>query len=178
MSDSMIRQHMIRRLRYLRNWEIVNIFFLPACIYYVLILLNVQDWQPYFLSMLVICLILAQGAFYWHLKLQMVYRKETALPPYFHQTYSLFNKANVALLSIYPVLMIYGRIVQSVNFVPSFWSSALFLFAVLEYVNYYHYQLSHDNWNDIRFLIQHKKIRRSPLWVDLQRTASKPEGML
>lgn len=112
--------------------------------------------------MSIICLILAQGAFYWHLKLQAIYTKRPTLPPYFHRTFSLFRQVNVALLSLYVLLMIYGWITQLINFVPSFWSTALFLFAVLEYVNYYHYQLSHDNWNDIRFLIKHKKIRRSP----------------
>jgi len=40
---------------------------------------------------------------------------------------------------------------------------------VLEHINYYYFQLSHDNMNDIRYLLEHRKIRRSPLYVDMQR---------
>ena len=169
MAVTMIRQNIIRRLLYLRNWEFINIFFLPACLYSALTSLKVQDWQPYVYGMFVICSILAQGVFYWHLKLQVVRKKETALPVYFNRLFSLFKWTIVVLLSIYPVLVICGPITSFIIFRVSVWSNAIFLFAILEYINYYHYQLSHDNLNDIRFLMKHKKLRRSPLNVDLQK---------
>jgi hypothetical protein len=103
--------------------------------------------------------------------LQSVYKNELELPSYFGRTFSFFKRVNVILLSFYPVLMIASRITSLIPFRISFWSNALFLFAILEHVNYYHYQLSHDNLNDIRFLIRHRKIRRSPLSIDLQRTS-------
>ena len=165
----MIRQNIIHRLRYLRNWELFNIFFLPACLYFVLSFLKVQNWQPFAFGMFVVCFILAQGVFYWHRKLQIVSKREPALPSYFKPLFSLFSRIDVVLLSIYPVLAIYNRTTSSADFRVSFWSNALFLFAVLEYLNYYHYQLSHDSWNDIRYLMKFKKIRRSPLSVDLQK---------
>lgn len=167
----MNRDDMIRRLLYLRNWECANVFLLPACMYFLLTSFKVQDWRPYLLSVLILCLILAQGAFYWHLKLQVVYRNKPALPAYFHYTFSMFKRVNVVLLFTYALLSICSQITSLINFPTSIWSNALFLFVVLEYVNYYHYQLSHDNWNDIRFLMKYQKIRRSPLWSDLQRTA-------
>jgi hypothetical protein len=169
----MSRQNIIRRLRYLRNWEFINIFLLPAILYFTLMRQKTPNWQPFAFGMFVICIILAQGTFYWHLKLQSVYKNELVLPSYFERAFSLFKWVNVALLSIYPILMIANRITPLVHFQTSFWSNALFLFALLEQVNYYHYQLSHDNLNDIRFLIKHKKFRRSPLYVDLQRTSKR-----
>lgn len=69
----------------------------------------------------------------------------------------------------YPILVASNKLLSPIDFQASLWSNGIFLFAILEYVNYYHYQLSHDNINDIRYLIKHRKIRRSPLYVDLQR---------
>lgn len=169
----MSRQNIIRRLLYLRNWEFMNIFLLPAFLYFTLNRLQTSNWPPFAFGMFVICVILAQGTFYWHLKLQSVYKNEPELPSYFGRTFSFFKWVNVILLSFYPVLMIGSRITSLIPFRISFWSNALFLFAILEHVNYYHYQLSHDNLNDIRFLIRHRKIRRSPLSIDLQRTSKR-----
>jgi hypothetical protein len=119
--------------------------------------------------MFVLCVILAQGTFYWHLKLRTIYKNGMGLPPYFYQFFSFFNWANIVLLSIYPVLIVSSKITPLINFRVSIWSNVLFLFVILEYINYYHYQLSHDNLNDIRYLMEYKKIRRSPLYVDLQK---------
>ena len=165
----MSRQNIIHRLRRLRNWEFINIFFLPTCLYISLTFLQVQYWQPYACSMFIICVILAQAVFYWHLKLQAIRKNEATLPSYFYQFFSFFKWMNVILLLIYPGLIFCNELTVVVNFQVSIWSNLIFLFAVLEYINYYHYQLSHDNLNDIRYLLKHKKIRRSPLYVDMSR---------
>ena len=95
--------------------------------------------------------------------------QKATMPPYFYQLFSFFKWANVALLATYPILI--GLVKNSVveNFQVSFWSNIIYVFAILEYINYYYYQLSHDNANDWQYLIQHKKLRRAPLWVDLKR---------
>lgn len=165
----MSRPSLIRRLLYLRNWEFFNIFWLPVCLYVALASRNVLHWQPYGYGMFLICAVLAQGVFYWHLKLQTISKTGTTFPAYFYALFSFFKWANVLLLILYPVLIICSQITPLVNFQASIWSNLLFLFAVLEYINYYHYQLSHDNLNDLRYLIKYKKIRRSPLFMDLLR---------
>ncbi len=163
------RQAIIRRLLYLRNWEFFNIFWLPVCLVVALTARRVLHWQPYGYGMFLICAVLAQGVFYWQLKLQTISKAGSIFPDYFCALFSSFKLANVILLLIYPVLIFLGQITPLVNFQASIWSNLLFLFAVLEYTNYYHYQLSHDNMNDIRYLIKYKKIRRSPLFMDMQR---------
>ncbi len=165
----MNRQNIINRLLYLRNWEFINIFLLPVCLYITLASLKVQNWQPYAFSVFIICVILMQGTFYWHLKLRAILKNETTLPSYFSQTFSIFKLVNVVLLSIYLVLIISSQTISFTNFQATVWSNAIFIFAILEHINYYHYQLSHDNLNDINYLIRHKKIRRSPLCIDLQK---------
>jgi hypothetical protein len=165
----MSRQNIIRRVLYLRNLEFFNIFFLPICLYIAIKSREVQHWQPYAYSMFMICVILAQGVFYWHLKLQTISKNELALPTYFRQIFSFFKWADVILLSMYPMLIFCNQITPLVNFKVSIWSNLLFLFAVLEYINYYHYQLSHDNMNDLRYLFKYGKIRKSPMFMDMQR---------
>lgn len=165
----MSRQNIIRRLLYLRNWEFANIFLLPVCLFVILTSAKVKNWQAYAFGMFVVCFILAQGTLYWHLKLQTVYKDKPALPSYFRPTFLFFQWADIVLLFGYPILVASNKLLSSIDFQASPWSNGIFLFAILEYVNYYHYQLSHDNINDIRYLMKHRKIRRSPLYVDLQR---------
>ena len=165
----MNRQNIINRLLYLRNWEFINIFLMPACLYITLTSLHIRHWQSYAYSMFVICVILAQGVFYWHLKLQIIRRDGTSLPHYFYKVFSLFKWLNVFLLAIYPLLFSISKTTSRVDFQISVGSSAIYLFAILEHINYYYFQLSHDNMNDIRYLLEHRKIRRSPLYVDMQR---------
>jgi hypothetical protein len=42
----------------------------------------------------------------------------------------------------------------------------------LEFINYYYFQLSHDSKNDVQYLIQHKRLRRSLLSKDLLELSS------
>ena len=166
----MKRQKLINRLRYLRNFEFINIFFLPGCLYFILSTVGTVHWMYYIVSMFVICFILAQGVLYWHLKLQSVRRDERALPSYSYQIFRLFRWVNVLLLAVYPALFFVDRSSTDIDFGASIWSHLIYIFSILEYVNYYHYQLSHDSMNDIRYLMRHRKIRRSPLWKDMQQT--------
>lgn len=161
--------NIVKRLLYLRNMEFINIIILPICLYVVLVSLKIQNWQPYAFSLFIICFILMQGTFYWHLKLQEITKTETTSLPNNYQIFSFFKIANVVLLSIYPILIVFGQIKLLINFQVTVWSNAIYIFAILEHINYYYYQLMHDNMNDINYLIKHKKIRRSPLFTDLQK---------
>lgn len=164
----MQREKLNKRLRSLRNLELFNIFFLPACMCLVFSVKGTIHRQPYVVSMLNICFILAQSVLYWHLKLQSIRQHETALPAYAYRVFSFFKRANLLILAVYPVLFVLSQVTSSVGFQVTIWSHLLYVFSMLEYVNYYHYQLSHDNLKDVRYLIRHKKIRRSPLWTDMQ----------
>ena len=167
----MPRQNIIRRLRYLRNWEFANIFILPAILYFIITMRDVQNWQPYAFSAFIVCFILAQGAYYWHLKLQSVTQNQRILPSFFYPLFACFKWANVVLLLAYPALFLINQTTMSDRFQVSIWSTLIFFFAILEHINYYYYQLSHDNMTDLRYLKTHKKIRRSPLWEDMKKSS-------
>lgn len=164
----MYRQKLLRRVRSLRNMEALNIFFLPACIWFILARFQVQNWQPYAFAMFMICVILAQGVLYWHWKLQAIQHGK-CMPDAFCRLFSFFKWGNVALLILFPAAALLGSMLPGVNFQMSVGAGLIYLFAILEYVNYYHYQLSHDNWNDLRYLLKHRRLRRSHLYMDMHR---------
>ena len=132
---NMNRQNIIRRLQVLRNLEFFNIFWLPFCLYIALTLREVQHWQPYGYGMFLICVVLAQGVFYWHLKLQTIYRTGTTFPDYFYALFSFLKWADVVLLLIYPILIFCRQVIPLVSFQASIWPNLIFTFAVLEYIN-------------------------------------------
>ena len=163
----MLKQNLIKRLRSLRNLELFNIVWLPACLYVILSPVDHVNWPAYALAMACVCIMLAQGALYWHVKLHTVLKYRASLPAWAYRIFPVCKRADMAVLSLYPILYAAGRFSTHIEFEVSFWSNAVYVFAVLEYVNYYYYQLSHDNKNDIRYLMINKKIRRAPLWKDM-----------
>jgi len=137
----MERQNLVRRLLYLRNWEFFNIFFLPACLWFILRTLQIQNWFPYAVGMALICFILMQGMVYWHLKLQTV-RDGKPLPSHFRRWFLLFRRLDAFLLCGYVLLALLGMALPALGFRISLGAVLVFVFAVLEFVNYYFYQLS------------------------------------
>jgi len=47
-------------------------------------------------------------------------------------------------------------------------SGGLTLLAVLEYVNYFHWQISYDSPSEIRYLLRHRRLKRATLVRDLE----------
>ena len=166
----MNRQHIVNRLRYLRNWELFNVFLLPACLAVVVTSLELPTWLLYSYCLFLICLILTQGVLYWHLKLRMIYTNTHHLPAYFHGVFTLFKRSNRILIAVYPLLLGYALLNQQTQSGEPIWATILWLFALLEYINYYHYQLMHDSSNDLQYLLRHKRLRHAPIATDLART--------
>ena len=47
------------------------------------------------------------------------------------------------------------------------WMVGLWVFAVLEHINYFEYQLMHDTKNDWAYLVRNKRLKRAILSRDL-----------
>jgi len=45
----------------------------------------------------------------------------------------------------------------------------VYVFAILEYINYFHIQLMYDNRSDVQYLIRNRRLKRSALNKDMQR---------
>lgn len=162
-----MKNNLIKRLTQLRNLELFNIFFLPICLLIVLKSRAINNWQPYAYSMFIICFILAQGVYYWHLKIREV-KKISELPSHFFMTFTNLKILNFLLILLFPILGVIAKVISEFQFQISIWSMILFVFAILEFINYYYIQLSHDSKNDLQYLFRHKRLRQSMLYKDLR----------
>ena len=165
----MFHKRVLRRLYYLRNFELLNIFLLPFALLLVLITKNVSDWLPYLYGIMVVCAILAEGALYWHLKIASLRHSPRQFPSWFRPTYRRLWWINAFLLAGYWVYVAgaynSGQLANGITI----WPHLLWSFALLEHINYFHYQLSHDNLEDLKYLFRFRRLRKSPLKEDLDR---------
>lgn len=112
---------------------------------------------------LVVSALLAVGAAYWAVKLRQLDRR-TPLPEGLG-AFAVLRVVSWALCGVaFGIAVGAGvRGAAAAHWVPGL---ALALFAVLEQVNYFHVQLSHDNVHDLRRLAR-SGLRRSKLARDL-----------
>jgi hypothetical protein len=161
------------RLRYLRNAEAAIALVLPAAI----VMHWTSDgapvaWPLRALALALVSALLIQGALYWHLKLRSV-QTGSGLPPWFAPLYRGLRRANVAAFALYGGVFAFAA-TRGLPPADLAWSGALFVFAVLEHVNYYHRQLMYDNAHDVRALLKRRRLRRAALGTDLARAAAAP----
>lgn len=118
-------------------------------------------------AVVIVSLILLQGMFYWHLKLKCVKNRRSRLPSYFHKTFVTFRSLNLLFLGSFVLLSVFVLPGSNAGTDWVFVTWGLFALAVLEHINYYHYQLMHDNAQDMVYLWRHRRLRRSSLALDL-----------
>jgi len=156
------------RMRYLRNAETFCVLALPAIFCF--------DWQrsgdPVAWTMrgaalLLVSYILAQGGLYWHLKLQSVLSRQP-LPAYFQPLYRFFKLSNYAVIAAAAALIAATNDARASD-ADLQWSYGLLALAVLEQINYYHYQLMYDTRAAFAYLRRNGRLRRAALGLDLQR---------
>jgi hypothetical protein len=59
-----------------------------------------------------------------------------------------------------------GKSLNSDNFFG--WAIFANLFAICEYINYYHKQLMYDNRNDMDYLLRNRQLKEASLYKDLR----------
>lgn len=165
----MNRDHVIKRLAYLRKMEGLggSLLFLALGLWLSTSGMTWAAWKIPFSAMLLVGFILFQGIIYWHLKLAAIRGRRSTLPKYFKPLFVGFQCTDLILLCLYAAWLI--RIAPR-NYLSAHWLIAswlIYAFAVLEYMNYYHYQLSHDNVRDLHYLKKHRRIRVSSLASDM-----------
>jgi len=109
--------------------------------------------------------ILIQGSYYWYLKLKQVQQNDyTALPNGQLRTFMNFKRLNSWLILIGLFILIYQFISKPIEL---YWFVFLFLFAVVEHVNYYYVRLSYQTIDEIKGLIRQEGFRKSRLAKEL-----------
>jgi fatty acid desaturase len=86
--------------------------------------------------------ILLQGSFYWFIKFRRMKTKKVLLPR-LYKLLIIFKNINLILLGIVPVLLIIENIFfDRISFGGFFLTLLIYLFIIVEYINYYHVQLT------------------------------------
>lgn len=156
------------RMTYLRNAEAFCSLALPALFCY--------DWQKSSdpvawgmrsAALVLISYILLQGVLYWHLKLQTVVQRQP-MPAYFQPLYRFFKHSNVVLIAAVAAFVA-AMNDDATTTADLAWSYGLLVFAVLEQVNYYHYQLMYDTRAAFAYLRRNGRLRKAALGLDLKR---------
>ena len=125
-----------------------------------------STWGVRAYALLIVSVILVEGACYWHLKLESLSTRRP-LPGWFARTFTRLGRLNLALVALAaPVALLLYRLGLSSS-TDLILGLLLLIFAVLEHINYFHLQLMHDNRNDLAYLRRHRRLRRSPLAQDL-----------
>lgn len=163
------RLRLITRFRALRNWEAFNIGFFLALLGLWVQRAHPPTWLLTAYSVFIVCFILGQGSLYWHLKARSLQQRQRTLPTWFAPLFTWFHHSTCILLGLFPLIALGLWAMQRMTLRELGWASAIAGFALLEYVNYYHYQLMHDTRNDWRYLLQHHRLRKAPLAIDRAR---------
>lgn len=164
------RDRLIKRLRYLWTGELFASFFLPAMALLIAHMLQRSMRLFAVYSIGLVTWILWQGAAYWWLKLQAVKTDSDIEDKHLHW-FAVLKGINWVLIGVLPVLLVIkgraGTVFSSKLDLTA--GLAFYILAVLEQVNYYHYQLMYDYRSDWRFLVQERRLKRSSLDRALER---------
>jgi hypothetical protein len=159
------REPVLRRLRYLRNWEAANAVLLPALIVSVWGDFDARVRLP---PLVLAAAILLQGAGYWHLKIREV-RDGVSMPPWFGRRFDALRRLNAIALAAIALLLLTAGATGTAGPWDLAWGIGLLLFAAAEFVNYFHLQLMHDSPADWRWLIRHRRLRPATPVRELRR---------
>jgi hypothetical protein len=109
--------------------------------------------------------ILLQGSYYWYLKLKQIKRNDFSnLPSLQLRTFKFFKRMNSCFILIGFFIFIYQITSKQIEV---YWFIFLFLFAVIEHINYYYFRLSYQSIEELKELKRQKGFRRSKLAKEL-----------
>ncbi|MGP3929175.1 hypothetical protein [Nonomuraea sp. KM88] len=161
-SRSIPRTMLVRRLRNLAVLEPVNIVIFGVVAFVLLPApLNAVNVTGFVL----VAVHLLIGGGYWAIKVRQL-RARLPEPPFIGAFGWLRRLCEAGLIA--------GLVILAVSVAreaPGFGSAPGFLFyllAVAEYVNYFHWQLSHQSAGDIRRLLRTRRLHRSHLHLDMR----------
>jgi len=141
--------------------------------------LQLYSLYSFWISFFLLEFLLLQGAIYWYSKLKRLKVENSSLTP-------VWIVRQLKRLKIINILIVFVSIAMFVIDFVQFYSSLpreglviaafIYIFAVLEFINYFYIQLSYDNISDIKYLMKTKKLKQSCISKDFQRILSN-EGM-
>lgn len=92
-------------------------------------------------ALFILNLILLQGGFYWFICWERLKNKRTILPN-LYKPFIIFKKINFALICIMPLMLILDIVVLEQIPITFLLTAFIYIFAIIEYVNYFYVQLT------------------------------------
>ncbi|USG67162.1 hypothetical protein NDK47_07695 [Brevibacillus ruminantium] len=139
--------------------------------------LQIIEWtEPYLTSIpsiyafVLLEFILLQGSLYWFLKWKQAKQGNFYRLP--NRQLCIFvwcKRVNFLLIGIGFLFFFYQITTSAVDL---YWFVFLFLFAIIEHVNYYHIRISYLSWEEIKEFIGQRGFRRSRLAREMQQRSS------
>jgi hypothetical protein len=149
---------LVTRLRYLWAWELFDSFFFPALVLLIGLISRRAAGPLTWYSVTLVTWLLWQGAAYWQLKLAAV-QTRAPIPSPWIRCFAVLRWVNWALLAAAPLLVAFQLIARvGLTAFDATLSAMFYILAVLEQINYYHYQLMYDHPRDWRTLLAHRKL--------------------
>lgn len=165
------------RFKYLYKWESFAItVFIPLSffIHYTYPNLQLYSLFSFWTSFFLLEIILIQGAYYWHSKWKRLTTENKSITPIRTvRRQKKWKGINIGMI-IFSISVFFIDVYIHSPLLPMgglLISGFIFIFAILEFINYFSIQLSYDNSSDIRYLIKTRKFKRSCLSEDFKRIA-------
>lgn len=134
--------------------------------------LQLYSLTSFWLSFFLLEFLLVQGSMYWYSKWKRLKSENISVTPIrMVQRLKKVKKWNIGLM-IVPFFMFVIDLLQwypSLPIVGLLISGFIYIFAILEYINYFHIQLSYDNLSDIKYLLKSKRLKQACLSKDFER---------
>jgi len=134
--------------------------------------LQLFELSAFWMSLFLFELLLIQGASYWYSKWRRLKKEGTSITP--EPVVRRLRHCRIINLGLI-VLTACAFGLDWIRFQSDFpvyglrITLFLYVFSILEYINYFHIQLMYDNRSDVQYLIQNRRLKRSALYKDMQR---------
>lgn len=169
-----MRQALEKRLSFLYSGElsaVVMFIFVSIMVHRAYPELHLYSHLSFWASFLLLEFLLIQGSFYWYSKWRRLKREKISVTPMnVVQLLWRLKKWNIGLISLTPVAFVadYIKWNPALPIDGLSLSFFIYIFAVLEYINYFHIQLSYDNRSDLQYLRRTKGLKKSSLNRDFK----------
>ncbi len=167
----MSKESLIRRLSWYYPIERINAFVIfPMIALYHLSIYSIRDIFPVIYGLFVCVLILYQGQHYWKMKLYRLTGKPVNQTKKLRQ-FRLWKRVNEYLIVFMPLVFLTWLYFEEWMINPGsvlYWTIGANVFAVLEYINYFHWQLTIDKVSDLKYVLKNRRLKHAHLGKDLK----------
>ncbi|MBG9550424.1 general stress protein [Cytobacillus firmus] len=169
-----MRNRVLKRLSYLFTGESMSLImfvFISYLVNFTYPDLHLYSLFSFWSSFLLLEVILLQGSIYWFAKWKRLKRENTLVAPIrLVQRLWVSKKWNLGMITVIPGAFVADYIIWHPAVPLGFVIAGfIYVFAILEYINYFHIQLSYDNRSDINSLKQTKRFKQACLSKEFKR---------